>query len=55
MELHVAAPRDVASPMRWCNPEIGMGATDVAREYRITVTDAEQVRAMVAAARRPTG
>src|SRR5262249_24248461 len=38
-ELHFAALRDVASPMRWCNPAIGMGATDIAREYRITITD----------------
>jgi copper homeostasis protein len=54
-ELHFAAPRDIASAMRWRNPAIGMGATDVSREYRIIVTDAELVRAMIVAARSDVG
>ena len=48
-ELHLAAPSVVPSGMRWYNPEIGMGGTDLAREYSLTVTDAQQVRAAVAA------
>jgi copper homeostasis protein len=54
-ELHFTALRDVASAMRWRNLDIGMGATDLAREYRITITDEAQVRATIAAARHPAG
>ncbi len=54
-ELHFSAPRDVPSAMRWRNPDIGMGGTDLDREYRLTITDTDQVRATVAAARRPAG
>jgi copper homeostasis protein len=50
-ELHFSALQAVASPMRWRNPEIAMGAADVAREYRLTVTDPGRVRATIAAAR----
>jgi copper homeostasis protein len=51
-ELHFAALRELPSAMRWCNPLIGMGATGADREYRITITDTEVVRATVTAARR---
>jgi hypothetical protein len=50
-ELHFAAPKDTPSPMRWRNPAVGMGAADVSREYRLTVTDPGQVGATIAAAR----
>ncbi len=50
-ELHFSAPNDVPSPMRWRNPDVGMSATDGAREYRLTVTNPERVRATIAAAR----
>jgi len=53
-ELHFSAPRDTPSRMVWRNPDVGMGATDLDREYRITVTDAERVRTTIAAARRAT-
>ena len=52
-ELHFSAPRDTPSPMRWRNPAVGMGGSDLDREYRLTVTDPERVRAIIAAARRP--
>ncbi len=54
-ELHFAASRDTPSGMVWRNPEIGMGATDADREYRLTVTDEAQVRATIAAARAAPG
>jgi copper homeostasis protein len=51
-ELHFAAPRTQASPMRWRNPAVGMGgADDLGREYHITVTDPHLVRATIAAVR----
>ncbi len=49
-EIHFAAPSQKPSAMRWRNPDIGMGGTELEREYTLTVTDAEQVRANVDAA-----
>ena len=37
--------------MRFRNPEIGMGGTDVEREYTNQVTDEDAVRSTIAAAR----
>jgi copper homeostasis protein len=50
-ELHFAAPREAPSGMRFRNPDVGMGGDDLEREYRITVTDADLVRATIAALR----
>jgi copper homeostasis protein len=50
-ELHFAALRSVPSEMRYRNPLVGMGGTDLEREYLATVTDEEAVRATIAAAR----
>jgi copper homeostasis protein len=38
--------------MRFRNPAIGMGGTDLEREYTNTVTSEQAVRATIAAARR---
>lgn len=51
-ELHFAALRDVPSSMAYRNPHIGMGGTCKDREYRLTITDPDRVRATIAAARR---
>jgi copper homeostasis protein len=37
--------------MRYRNPRVGMGGTDLDREYRNTVTDAALVAATIAAAK----
>jgi copper homeostasis protein len=50
-ELHFAALRDQPSTMRHRNPHVGMGGTEVEREYTLTVTDEALVRATIAAAR----
>jgi copper homeostasis protein len=50
-DLHFSAPRDVPSGMVYRNPDVGMGGTDLDREYRLTVTDTERVRATIAAVR----
>ncbi len=50
-EMHFAALKDVPSAMRYRNPQVGMGGTDLDREYRNTVTDAALVAATIAAAR----
>jgi copper homeostasis protein len=50
-ELHFAALRTVPSGMTFRNPRIGMGGTDLEREYTNTVTDEAEVRATIAAAR----
>jgi copper homeostasis protein len=50
-EIHFAALRDVPSGMVYRNPNVGMGGTDVDREYRNTVTAEDLVRATIAAAR----
>jgi copper homeostasis protein len=50
-EMHFAALKDVPSAMRYRNPHVGMGGTDLDREYRNTVTDEALVAATIAAAR----
>jgi copper homeostasis protein len=50
-ELHFSAPRRVPSGMTYRNPAIGMGGTELDREYWQDVTDPERVRATIAAAR----
>ncbi|MDX8478033.1 copper homeostasis protein CutC [Mesorhizobium sp. VK24D] len=50
-EMHFAALADVPSAMRYRNPHVGMGGTDLDREYRTTVTDGALVAATIAAAR----
>lgn len=50
-EVHFAALRDEPSGMRFRNPAIGMGGTDLDREYTNTVTSEEAVQATIAAAR----
>ena len=51
-EMHFASLKDVPSAMRYRNPKVGMGGTDLDREYRNTVTDAALVAETIAAARR---
>jgi copper homeostasis protein len=50
-EMHFAALADVPSAMRYRNPRVGMGGSDLDREYRTTVTDGAMVAATIAAAR----
>jgi copper homeostasis protein len=50
-ELHFAALKDVPSAMRFRNPHVGMGGSDLDREYRNNVTDVALVAATIAAAR----
>ena len=50
-EMHFAALKDVASAMRFRNPHVGMGGSDLDREYRNTLTDGAAVAATIAAAR----
>ncbi|MGX8013472.1 copper homeostasis protein CutC [Mesorhizobium sp. ORM8.1] len=50
-EMHFAALADMPSTMRYRNPQVGMGGTDLDREYRNTVTDRALVAATIAAAR----
>lgn len=50
-EMHFAALKDVLSGMDFRNPHVGMGGTELDREYRNTVTDGDLVRATIAAAR----
>lgn len=50
-EMHFAALKDVPSGMDYRNPKVGMGGTDLDREYRNTVTDRDLVAATIAAAR----
>ena len=51
-EVHFAALVGEPSGMRFRNPAIGMGGTDLEREYTNTVTSEDAVRAVIAAARR---
>jgi len=48
-EMHFAALKDVPSGMIYRNPNVGMGGTDLDREYRNTITDAKAVAATIAA------
>ncbi len=50
-EMHFASLKDVPSAMSYRNPHVGMGGTDLDREYRNTVTDEALVAATIAAAR----
>jgi copper homeostasis protein len=50
-ELHFAALMDTDSLMAYRNPNVGMGGTDLDREYRVTLTDPDAVRRIIAAAR----
>ncbi len=50
-EMHFAALKDVPSAMAYRNPDVGMGGTDLDREYRTTVTDGALVAATIAAAK----
>ena len=50
-ELHFAALKDVPSGMLYRNPNVGMGGTDLDREYRNTLTDGPAVARTIAAAR----
>lgn len=50
-ELHFAALKDVPSVMLYRNPDVGMGGTDLDREYRNTITDTALVGATIAALR----
>src|SRR4051812_714041 len=50
-EFHFAAPKRVPSGMAYRNQEVGMGGTELDREYSNVLTDPELVRATIAAAR----
>jgi copper homeostasis protein len=50
-ELHFAALRSQPSGMLYRNPRVGMGGTELEREYTNQVTDEAAVRAILAAAR----
>lgn len=50
-ELHFSAPSQQDSPMVFRNPRLAMGGEAAEREYLRTLTDAELVRATIAAAR----
>ena len=50
-EMHFAALRTIKSAMDFRNPHVGMGGTAIEREYEITLTDTDAVRATIAAAR----
>lgn len=50
-EMHFAALKTIKSGMEFRNPHVGMGGTAIEREYEITLTDVDAVRATIAAAR----
>ena len=50
-ELHFAALKTVPSGMAFRNPHVGMGGTQKDREYEVTLTDGDAVRATIAAAK----
>jgi len=50
-EFHFAAPKAAPSGMQYRNTAIGMGGTELDREYTNTLTDPQVVRATIAAAR----
>lgn len=50
-ELHFAALTTVPSGMAFRNPHVGMGGTEKDREYEVTLTDRDAVRATIAAAK----
>lgn len=49
-ELHFAALKEVPSEMIYRNPKVGMGGTELDREYRNTITDVALVAKTIAAA-----
>ncbi|MGB3813418.1 MAG: copper homeostasis protein CutC [Shinella sp.] len=51
VEMHFAALKTVASGMAFRNPHVGMGGTEKDREYELTLTDGDAVRATIAAAK----
>ncbi|WP_430439436.1 copper homeostasis protein CutC [Shinella sp.] len=51
VELHFAALKTVPSGMAFRNPHVGMGGTEKDREYEVTLTDRDAVRATIAAAK----
>ena len=48
-ELHFAALKTLPSGMAFRNPHVGMGGTEKDREYELTLTDKDAVRATIAA------
>ena len=50
-EFHFAAPKRVPSGMAYRNRQVGMGRTELDREYSNVLTDPDLVRATIAAAR----
>jgi len=50
-EMHFAALKTVPSGMAFRNPHVGMGGTEKDREYELTLTDRDAVRATIAAAK----
>jgi len=50
-EMHFAALKTVPSGMAFRNPHVGMGGTEKDREYEVTLTDKDAVRATIAAAK----
>ena len=50
-EMHFAALKDQPSAMRYRNPDVGMGGSDLDREYRNILTDTNAVAATIAAAK----
>jgi copper homeostasis protein len=50
-EFHFAALKTEPSGMQYRNPTVGMGGTELDREYTNTVSDPERIRATIAAAR----
>ena len=50
-EFHFAALKTESSGMLYRNPSVGMGGTELDREYTNTVTDPALIRATIAAAR----
>ena len=50
-EMHFAALTTVPSGMVFRNPHVGMGGTEKDREYELTLTDKDAVRATIAAAK----
>ena len=50
-ELHFAALKTVPSGMAFRNPHVGMGGTEKDREYEVTLTVRDAVRATIAAAK----
>lgn len=51
-ELHFAALTTIDGGMAFRNPGVGMGGSDLDREYQLTLTNPEAVRRTIAAARR---